>query len=150
MGRGGSTLTAEQLDAARGATPDWEWTALGPPLGNWVDDPWPALVDADVVVCHAGQNVVAEVAAAQVPAIVIPQPRPHGEQCATAAVLAEAGLAIVRPEWPAADAWPALLAAAAQLGGRGWVRWCDGRGPQRAAAELDALAGVSEPACAVA
>jgi hypothetical protein len=150
MGRGGSTLTAEQLDAARGATPDWEWTALGPPLGDWVDDPWPALVDADVVVCHAGQNVVAEVAAAQVPAIVIPQPRPHDEQRATAAVLAEAGLAIVRPEWPEADAWPALLAAATRLGGQGWVRWCDGTGPQRAAAELDALAGVPEPACAAA
>ena len=148
MGRGGCALSAEQLDAARRATPDWEWTALGPPLGEWVTDPWPALVEADVVVCHAGQNVVAEVAAAQVPAIVIPQDRPHGEQHATAAVIAEARLAVVCPEWPAADAWPGLLAAATRLGGDGWIRWCDGLGPQRAAAELDALAGVAEPACA--
>lgn len=150
MGRGGSALTGEQLDAARTATPGWEWRALGPPVGDWVADPWPALVEADVVVCHAGLNVIAEVAAAQVPAVVIPQARPHDEQRATAAVLAEAGLAVVCPEWPAADAWPALLTAARQRGGAGWARWCDGMGPQRAAAQLDALAGVPEPACVAA
>ena len=150
MGRGGSALRAEQLDAARAATPGWEWTALGPPLGDWVPDPWPALAETDVVVCHAGQNVVAEVAAARVPAVVIPQDRPHDEQRATAAVIAEAGLAVVCPAWPAADAWPALLATATRLGGAGWGRWCDGLGPQRAAAQLDALAGVPEPACAAA
>jgi hypothetical protein len=148
MGRGGSALSAEQLDAARIATPDWEWTALGPPLGDWATDPWPALVEADLVVCHAGQNVIAEVAAARVPAVVIPQARPHDEQRATAAVIAEAGLAVVCPEWPAADAWPGLLTAARRLGGGGWVRWCDGTGPQRAATQLDALAGVPELACA--
>jgi hypothetical protein len=147
MGQGGSAVAAEQLDAARAATPDWEWTALGPPLGDWVSDPWPALVEADVVVCHAGQNVVAEVAAAQVPAIVIPQARPHDEQRATAEVIAEAGLAVVCSTWPDAGAWPALLAAATRLGGRGWARWCDGMGPRRAAAELDALADVAEPEC---
>jgi hypothetical protein len=147
MGRGGSSLTAEQLHAARHATPGWEWTALGPPTGDWATDPWPALVAADVVVCHAGLNVVAEVAAARVPAIVIPQDRPHDEQRATAAVIAEAGLAVVCPGWPVADAWPALLTAATRLGGSGWVRWCDGRGPQRAAAQLDALAATPEPAC---
>ena len=148
MGRGGSALSAEQLDAARVATPDWEWTPLGPPLGDWVTDPWPALVETDVVVCHAGQNVIAEVAAAQVPAVVIPQDRPHDEQRATAAVIAEAGLAVVCPEWPAADAWPAVLTAATRLGGSGWARWCDGMGPRRAAAQLDVLAGMPEPACA--
>jgi hypothetical protein len=147
MGRGGSSLTAEQLHAARNATPGWEWTALGPPTGDWATDPWPALVAADVVVCHAGLNVVAEVAAARVPAIVIPQDRPHDEQRATAAVIAEAGLAVVCPGWPAAVAWPALLTAATRLGGSGWVRWCDGMGPQRAAAQLDALAAAPEPAC---
>ena len=148
MGGGGTALSAEQLDAARLSTPDWEWKAIGPPPGEWVADPWPALIETDVVVCHAGLNVVAEVAAARVPAIVIPQDRPHDEQRATAAVLAEAGLAFVCPRWPEADAWPALLIAATRIGGEGWARWCDGTGPQRAAAQLDALASEAEPACA--
>jgi hypothetical protein len=150
MGQGGSSVTPERLAAARAATPGWDWTALGPPSGRWIADPWPALAEADVVVCHAGLNALAEVAAARVPAVVIPQDRPHDEQRATAAVIAEAGLAVVRPEWPAAHAWPALLAAAGRLGGGGWARWCDGKGPQRAAAVLDALAAASEPACAAA
>ena len=53
---------------------------------------------------------------------MIPQDRPHDEQRATAAVIAEAGLAVVCREWPAADAWPALLAAATRL-----RRWRLGR-----------------------
>ena len=150
MGQGGSSLTAEQLRTARIATPGWEWTALGPPAGDWVADPWTAITEADVVVCHAGRTVLAEVAAARAPAIVIPQDRPHDEQRAAAAVIGEAGLAVVRPEWPAADAWPALLTAATRLGGSGWVRWCDGLGPQRAAAHLDALAAAPEPTCVLA
>ncbi|MFC8762138.1 MULTISPECIES: glycosyltransferase [Streptomyces] len=53
-----------------------------------------------MVVTHAGQNAVAECAAARVPAVVVPQSRPHGEQHATAHALAEGGLATVRDHWP--------------------------------------------------
>jgi hypothetical protein len=142
-GRGGSRLTRAGLEAARGATPGWEWTALGPPPeGAWVDDPWPLLCAADVVVTHAGQNAIADVAAARRPAIVLPQDRPHGEQRALARALERDGLAAVEPAWPAAARWPGLLEAAVARGGAGWERWsAPGGGAARAAAVL-AAAGV--------
>jgi hypothetical protein len=134
-GRGGDAPTAAAINAARSATPGWTW-----PTGHWVDDPWPSLQAADVVVTHAGQNAVAEVAAAGRPAVVLPQPRPYDEQLATGRALRRGGLAVVREEWPEPDAWPHLLAEATRLGGAGWARWSDGRGAARAAAHLDKAA----------
>jgi hypothetical protein len=139
-GRGGTTLTAADLDAAARATPGWSWAALGPPAGRWVADPWALLCGADVVVTHAGLNALAEVAAARRPAIVIPQPRPHDEQQHTAAALDGAGLAVVAPAWPAPAAWPGLLDRAVAAGGMRWARWSDGAGAARAAAVLEELA----------
>lgn len=140
-GRGGSAITAAQVTAARRATPQWTWDVLGPPAGRWEPDPWPALARADVVVCHAGQNLLADVAAARRPAIVLPQARPFDEQHATAAVLDRAGLATVVRRWPRADEWPALLQQAAARDGALWQRWAPGDGAARAAALLDRLAG---------
>ncbi|QEC47909.1 UDP-N-acetylglucosamine--N-acetylmuramyl-(pentapeptide) pyrophosphoryl-undecaprenol N-acetylglucosamine transferase [Baekduia soli] len=142
-GRGGTQLDIAAIAAAQRATPDWAWTILGPPGGRWIDDPWSLLCAADVVVTHAGQNAIADVAAARRPAIVIPQPRPHDEQRATAQVLERAGLAIVEPVWAQPDRWPALLAAADRLGGMRWERWSSGRGARRAAA---AIRGAGLPA----
>jgi hypothetical protein len=136
-GRGGSGLTRAALEAAQAATPGWGWTALGPPDDRWVEDPWPLLCAADVVVTHAGQNAIADVAAARRPAIVVPQERPHGEQRALARVLERAGLAAVEPAWPEPARWPALLDAAVARGGAGWDRWSTaGGGAARAAAVL--------------
>lgn len=140
-GRGGTSVTTADLDAARQATPGWSWAALGPPAGRWVDDPWPLLCGADVVVTHAGANALAEVAAARRPAVVIPQPRPHDEQEHTADVLDEAGIAMVPRRWPVPEVWPTLLERATELGGMRWARWAPGDGAQRAAALLDELAG---------
>jgi hypothetical protein len=137
-GAGGTDLTGTPA-------PDWDWTWLGTP-GHWTSDPWPALSTADVVVTHAGQNAIAEVAAARRPAVVLPQQRPFGEQEATAAVLASAGLAVVRHTWPTPAEWPSVLAEAVALGGDRWAEWSPGDGAQRAAAVIDELAGVS---CAV-
>ncbi len=147
-GTGGTVLTEDHVDAAERATPGWRWDVLGPPRDRWELDPWEALGRADVVVCHAGQSVVAEVAAARRPAVVVPQDRPHGEQRATADVLASAGLAVVRPQWPAAAQWPAILAEAVRTGGEGWARWSAGGGAGRAAAVLEALCGVGVPEAA--
>jgi hypothetical protein len=141
-GRGGTELTLERLAAAQRATPEWDWTTLGPPTTRWVEDPWPLLCDADVVVTHAGQNAIADVAAARRPAVVIAQPRPHDEQVATAQALRRARLAVVRAGWPAPQDWNAVLAAAVRLGGSGWERWSSGTGAERAAAVL------GERACA--
>ena len=141
-GRGGTELTVEELMAAERATPGWDWTTLGPPGSCWVKDPWPVLCDADVVVTHAGQNAVADVAAARRPAVVIAQPRPHDEQLATARALHQAKLAVVCSSWPARADWNGVLDAAVTLGGSGWESWSTGTGAERAAAVL------GERACA--
>ena len=94
-GRGGTELTLDQLAAAQAETPGWTWTVLGPPGTRWVADPWPLLCAADVVVTHAGQNAIADVATARRPAVIIPQPRPHDEQATTARALDAAGIAVV-------------------------------------------------------
>ncbi|MEQ3553416.1 glycosyltransferase [Pseudonocardia nematodicida] len=140
------------LTGAAASTPDWTWRVAGavagslgadaPPnlaAGGWTDDVWSALQAADVVVGHAGQNVVAEIAAARRPAVILPAPRPHDEQVATGAVLHDAGLAVVPDHWPTPAAWPGVLADALALGGTGWARWSDGRAAARAAAVLDGI-----------
>jgi hypothetical protein len=139
-GSGGHELTAEDLALAAKETPDWEWTILDRELGTWVDDPYAAVLDADVVVTHAGQNALAEVAASRTPAVVVPQPRPHREQDVTAEALWHGG-------WPAlvVDAWPRRgwgdrLQQARLLDGKDWESWCDGQATARFAQVVRATA----------
>lgn len=141
-GNGGDGPTPAQVAAAARATPGWDWVHLDRAHGSWVDDPWPLLCSAAVVVSHAGQNALAEIAAARRPAVVIPQTRPFAEQHVMAAALTRLGWppVRVRPSWPAARDWPALLAEAAGLDGRTWSGWNDGLGASRAAGVLAALA----------
>jgi hypothetical protein len=139
-GQGGSTVTEAHVTSARAATPDWDWVVLGGDHAPWVEDPWPTLSGVDVVVTHAGLNAVAEVAAARVPAIVIPQPRPHDEQVTTAHALANAELAITLERWPSAMQWPELLKAALASGGERWTLWSAGDGAKRAARIIKSLA----------
>jgi hypothetical protein len=148
LGAGGDDVDEARLAEARRSAPDWEWTVLGGSAG-WSADPWPLLCAADVVVTHAGQNALAECAAARRPAVVIPQDRPFGEQRATGRALAEGGVALVRPAWPAGPQWPGVLAEAVRLGGAGWARWSHGDGARRAASFLDRLAGpaLEEASC---
>lgn len=142
-GRGGGGLTDVQLDLARSQAPGWHWEVLGGADGPWLVDPFPSICEADVVVTHAGQNAIAEVAAARRPAIVIPADRPHDEQRTTASVLAgETWPALVEPEFPATG-WAERLERAARLDGRGWARWCDGDAPERFAALVARLVGES-------
>ena len=83
---------------------------------------------------------VAEIAAARRPAVLIPQLRPFAEQHETARAVGEAGIALTLPAWPAADAWPDILAAATHRDGTQWDRWSDGGGAARAAAVIGAVA----------
>jgi hypothetical protein len=140
IGAGGSALRPDDVDAARAATPGWTWRTLG--VDGWAggDEVWSALRACDVVVCHGGQNALAEVAAARRPAVVVPQHRPFGEQHATAAALGAAGIAVAPPDAPTPGEWPALLERARALGGRGWARWSHGDGARRAAAAIEAVA----------
>jgi hypothetical protein len=139
-GRGGSTLTRSDVASARAATPEWDWKIIGGSDGAWMDDPWPVLSAADVVVTHAGLNAVAEVAAARRPAVVIPQPRPHDEQFRTAHALGESGLAVTLERWPPAGEWPHLLQTAQRRGGHRWHSWSAGDGAIRAAAIIESVA----------
>lgn len=136
-GRGGGEWTdTDRLDA-QAATPGYRWETAGR------DRPvWESLTHADVVVTHAGQNAVAEVAAARRPAVVVALSRPHGEQQATAAALEGTGLAATTAGSPSPSAWPDLLKRARELnpGGGGWTSWSDGRGARRAACALEAVA----------
>ncbi len=131
-GAGGTTVSPIQLTAAQREATHWTWTILAPPpLGTWTADPAQELRTADVVITHAGQSAIAEVAAARRPAIVVPERRPHAEQEATARALASDGWPTrVLWAWPARG-WPALLEEACDLDGGEWLGWCDGGAAQR-------------------
>ncbi|GAA2160439.1 glycosyltransferase [Pedococcus bigeumensis] len=134
-GAGGRNTSAAELEAAKAATPSWTWVERSPGVPS--DIPlWDELQRADVVVTHAGQNAVAEVAAARRPAVVVAQPRPFDEQVATARQLEAHEVAVGCESWPAADAWPGLLRHAVERGGAGWARWSTGQGASVAAAHL--------------
>jgi hypothetical protein len=105
-GTGGGGVTPSEVAQARRATPDWEWIQLDRRHGTWLDDPWPLLRSAGVVVSHAGQNLVAEIAAARRPAVLLPQDRPFDEQLVMASALQTAGLPVRVPGgWPAPGEW---------------------------------------------
>ena len=119
MGGGGNPL--KSIHRAAQSYPGWDWWIVGPattdehtPLFNFhqvgqVDDTFPYLKGADVVVGSAGNNTVMEVATAAVPYICIPEERPFDEQLTKAAALQRIEAAIVLNNWPEADEWSALL-----------------------------------------
>ena len=141
-GGGGRSADEGAVAAARAATPDWDWLERDP-TSSPSPDLWGELAAADVVVTHAGQNAVAEVAAARRPAVVIAQARPFEEQEATAAAVSRMGAAVGLASWPGAGEWPSLLEQATTLGGAGWSRWSTGDGARKAASHLQALAASS-------
>ena len=136
-GTGDADGDAWDLSSARDQTPGWTWDVVGPGAG-WVDDPWALMCAADVVVAHAGQNSIAEIAAARRPAIIVPQPRPFSEQQTMAAALAADGRfpVTVRPELPSTG-WAELLEGTADLDGSAWSAWNDGHGAARLAVVID-------------
>jgi hypothetical protein len=137
-GAGGRTTTSAELEAAAAATPCWTWVERSPEVPSDASL-WEQLQQADVVVTHAGQNAVAEVAAARRPAVVVAQPRPFGEQLATARQVEAHEIAVGRDAWPPAHDWPGLLALALARGGTGWARWSTGHGAADASARLSTV-----------
>lgn len=136
-GAGGTDLSRGAIDRAQAATPGWSWSVLSRAHGTWHEDPRSVLEDADVVVTHAGQNAVAEVAAMRRPAIVVPERRPHEEQTTTAAALGAGGWPVLVEGGFPEGGWAERLDRAAGLDGSGWVRWCDGRAAERFARFMD-------------
>jgi hypothetical protein len=134
----GAGVTERDLAAAASAAPDTRWQLAGSTASTWIDDPWEALQRAEVVVTAAGQNSVADIAAAGARAIVVPQTRPFDEQVATGRVLADRRLAVVQPAWPDARAWRSVLDRARELR-PDWTQWEVNGAARRAA---DAIAQV--------
>ena len=143
-GVGGHDLSDVEVDArlaaAQAQTPGWTWEVAD--ARRWRPDTRTLLHEADVVVTHTGQNAVAEVAAARRPAVLVPQSRPHDEQCTTGRVLAGTGWpALVEPELPA-QGWAERLERCAALDASAWSRWCDGGAADRFADVVAQVAGV--------
>ncbi|BDI24036.1 glycosyltransferase [Herbiconiux sp. L3-i23] len=130
---------SELLSRAAAATPGSLWHGVGVSNGSWVDDPWEVLHSAEVVVSAAGQNSVADLAAADARAVVIPQRRPFDEQYATGRHLAAKGLAVVHDTWPSDALWGGLLDRARALTPR-WSQWQVRGAAARAAAVITAVA----------
>lgn len=137
LGMGGHDMPTEMLADAAARTPGWDWTLRSADAPS--PDVWQDLLRSDVVVCHGGNNAVAEVAAARRPAIVVAQDRPFQEQHHTVAALDESGICVGLTGWPAVDEWPRLLQLAVDRGTMGWPAWNPLDGALQAARHLDAL-----------
>jgi hypothetical protein len=135
----GSGVAGGDLSSAAAATPETRWQLAGGSASTWIEDPWEALQRAEVVVAAAGQNSVADLAAAGARAVIVPQPRPFDEQVTTGRVLADRKLAVVEETWPGAAAWPAVLDRARNLE-TDWSQW-GVTGAARRAAEAIAQVG---------
>ncbi|GJE16599.1 glycosyltransferase [Methylobacterium marchantiae] len=126
-GRGGAGGSASDLAAAARAVPERHWHVLGPVeaptteipsnlhLHGWVADTGPFLDRAALIVGGGGDGVVAAVATRAKRFVCLPEPRAFDEQVAKAEALAALGAAIVRPTWPDASEWPALVRAGLAL-----------------------------------
>ena len=137
-GSGGEGPPPQAVRRAREQSPGWSWTVLGGQ--SWVEDPFAALSRARVIVTHAGQNAVAETAAARRPAVVIPQTRPFQEQHVTAQALHD-------PSWPTtvledfpSQGWDSVLDHTSRLDGQAWSHWCDGQAAGRFVGVLQEVA----------
>ena len=139
----GGTPTRRRVEAARTATPGWAWTERSPDRPS--PDLWAELCAADVVVTHAGQNAVADVAAARAPAVVVaptpPLRRAGGDRAGPEPVGNRRRAHLVAGP----DRWGDVLDGAHRRGGAGWSRWSTGYGAGRRPPALDALAAGRRP-----
>ena len=82
---------------------------------GWVSDMASYLAAADVVIGSAGMALVGEVVSADRPFVVVPEPRPFGEQRSLAERLEAVGAAVVAPGWAERPRWGELIEAALAL-----------------------------------
>ena len=125
------------VDATAASIAEITWKTLGLRGGRRTPDPWPDICAADVVITHAGQSCVADVAAARRPAIVLPQPRPFDEQHATAETLRRHRLAVATRGWPDARAWRYFIGHARASDPSRWERRQTTGAAARAAEAID-------------
>ena len=143
-GFGGTQITPQDVAAAAGSTPQWQWHFIGaysidsPCIHSpgLVQDVWPYLCHADLVVANAGHNATMEIGAAGVPSICIPAQRYFDEQDCKAAVLESMDLSIVSPRWPELSEWPRLWQRAIALSPIRWQSLQDVDAPKRTAQHI--------------
>lgn len=152
FGRGGEGGDFAALAAAARSVPDRRWQVLGPVRGRgeappnlhlhgWVPDVETYLAGAAILVGGAGDGLVALASAAGKPFVCLPEPRAYDEQTSKADALARLKAALVRPAWPAAGDWPALVREALSLDRTAIARLHDPAGLTRCAQFLEDLAG---------
>ena len=149
-GFGGTKITPEHVVAAAAANPQWRWHVLGQQTAHTttdnlvfhgvIEDVWPYLCHANLVIANAGHNSVMEIGAAQVPAIFIPASRPFDEQLCKVEVLDKLGLGVILSQWPKDSAWPSLWNSAQQLTLSNWDALQDARSPQKTAEHIAVIA----------
>jgi UDP-N-acetylglucosamine--N-acetylmuramyl-(pentapeptide) pyrophosphoryl-undecaprenol N-acetylglucosamine transferase len=137
-GGGGSEFTPQMVEDCTRHHCRYRWRTAG--IGQWIDDPWPLMCEADVIVSHVGQGAVADIAAAAKPAVLVPSVRPFDEQHATATALAAAGLAVTVEELPRPADWPTLIDDARHLDADRWRLWGVDGAAARAAAVIELVA----------
>ncbi len=138
-GTGGSSMPDDLVSRLEARRPQIDWDVLGG-SAPWRDDVWAALCAADLVVSHAGQNAVAEVAAARRPAILVPEARPHLEQQRTVEALHRGGIVRAGSSW--AEVAGALCVETVDPGQ--WVRWAPSGAVQHAAAVISEVAAQAD------
>lgn len=137
----GRTLDAPRRHAATSLleADGWIVDTAGAGEDDRADDVWPLLCRATVVVSAAGQNSIADLAAADARAVVIAQERPFDEQEATARVLSAHGYALTAPADVSPEEVVGLVRRAAATPPR-WTGWQVTGAAARAAAVIEEVA----------
>jgi hypothetical protein len=136
-GRGQSALDLV-VDDARRQLPGYEWAVLSGASQNEVAG---TLAEAALAFGHCGENVVAEIAAARVPAVLVPEQRPFDEQYFLAREIARCGLPARIVEPGQRVEWPAIIRDLSASNPHGWSAWVDGDAAARAARIIERVAG---------
>ena len=149
-GFGGTMITPEEVAQSARANPQWQWHILGQESSRLtadnvvvhgvIEDVWPYLCHADLVIANAGHNSVMEIAAARVPAVFIPAPRPFDEQQCKVDVLSRLALGVVLSQWPQPEAWLDILESARRQSLSQWATLQDAEAPQRTANYIASVA----------
>lgn len=154
LGTRGQSALDIVVSAARAALPDARWVVLSGADSATVAH---TLRTSALVFAHCGENALAEIAASRVPAIIVPESRPHEEQQAMGLALGSSGMPVtvidmVEHSLDAESAaaavagvdWAQLVQETADLDGDVWGAWCDGDAAVRAAAIVERVAALSE------
>ena len=135
-GRGISTLDTFVAQCIK-ALPNHDWVRLEGQSAATVEH---TLRECALVIAHAGQNAVAEIAACRTPAILVPEDRPHGEQQALGNSLNASGFPVVGTSPDDLAHRASLIELAFRCDGQAWSGWVDGDAASRAATVIETVA----------